>query len=208
MFGLFKSQEGRFFDLFQESAERIVEAAHEFRKLSQNASEIEKHAQIIKNIEHATDRVTHETVALLHKTFITPIDRDDIHTLISQMDDIVDFIDAASERMALYGMQRVTAEIIKLAEVNAQSAELVQRVIQELPNFKNSKDILELCIEINRIENEADRLLRVAMANLFRDEPDTRELIKLKEIYELLETVTDRCEDVANTVEGIVLEYA
>lgn len=208
MFGLFKSQEGRFFDLFQKSAEKIVEAAHEFRKLAQNVSEIEKQAQTIKDIEHATDRVTHETVELLHKTFITPIDRDDIHTLISQMDDIVDFIDAASERMALYGMQRVTPEIIKLAEVNAQSAELVQRLIQELPNFKNSKDILGLCIEINRIENEADRLLRVAMANLFRDEPDTRELIKLKEIYELLETVTDRCEDVANTVEGIVLEYA
>jgi uncharacterized protein len=208
MFGHYKSREGRFFELFQKCADQIVEAAHEFRKLLEDAPNIEVYAQKIKDIEHATDLVTHETVELLHKTFITPIDRDDIHELASRMDDIVDFIDAAAERMYLYGIKKITPEATQLADVCVHAAEYVKKAVQELPNLKNSKEIIKLCIEINRVENEADRILRVAMAKLFREEPDTRELIKLKEIYEILETVTDRCEDVANTIEGIVLEYA
>ncbi len=208
MFGRFMPREGKFFDLFQKCADSIVEATYEFRKLVANPTQIDSHAKRIKDIEHIADEITHEAVELLHKTFVTPIDRDDIYELVSRLDDILDFLEAASQRIVLYRLKKITPEIGELAEVCVQSAEHVRKAVFELSNLKNSKDILRHCVEINRLENEGDQILRAAMAKLFRDEPDTRELIKLKEIYELLESVTDRCEDVANTIEGIVLEYA
>ena len=204
-------REGRFFDLFNESANLIVQAAQEFRKMLtdlSNAADVERYAISIKEIEHKADNVTHRTVEMLHKTFITPIDRDDIHELISKMDDIVDYIEATSQRIFQYDVTQVSPEAVKLADVCVRCAEYVKITVQGLSNLKNPQEIIKNCVELNRLENEADYILRVAMAKLFREEPDIRQLIKLKEIYELLETVTDRCEDVANIIEGIVLEYA
>ena len=201
-------KEGRFFEHFEQSGDLIVQAAVEFREMLGDFNHSETRARNIKRIEHNADEITHATIELLHKVFITPIDREDIFSLISKLDDIVDFIEAASERVFLYGFTRMTPEGIGLAEVCVRAAEHVRGAVKGLNNLKNPEGILKHCVEINRLENEADHLLRAAIAKLFREEPDTRELIKLKEIYELLETVTDRCEDVANIIEGIILEYA
>ncbi len=201
-------REEKFFDHFAQAADLIVEGAREFRDMVSHMDRVEHHARIIKDIEHKADEVTHRTVELLHKTFITPLDREDIHSLISKMDDILDFIEAASERMHLFEIKKSTPEFVMLADICLRSAENVKATVDLLRDLKKPQEILKLCVEVNRLENEADHVLRSAMAKLFREEPDTRQLIKLKEIYELLETVTDRCEDVANIVEGIVLEYA
>lgn len=206
MFGMPK--EGKFFDLFREISDYIVEGAHEFRAMLEDLSHVESRSRNIKHIEHKADEVTHKTVELLHKTFITPLDREDIHKLISRLDDILDLIEAASQRMFLYGINQITPETKDLADVCIKSAEAVRRAVQGLDNLKDSDQILKACVEINKLENEADHILRAGMAKLFKDEPDVRHLIKMKEIYEILESVTDRCEDVANIVEGIVLEYA
>jgi predicted phosphate transport protein (TIGR00153 family) len=208
MFGRLLPREEKFFDLFRQAADLIVDGAKEFRAMLSDLKDIETRAKNIKNIEHRADEVTHRTVELLHKTFITPLDREDIHQLISRMDDILDHIEAASERMYLYDIRVAPPEAIALADICIKSAEDIRHAVNHLENLKNPAEIIKHCVEVNRLENEADHILRSAMAKLFRDEPDTRQLIKLKEIFELLETVTDRCEDVANIVEGIVLEYA
>jgi predicted phosphate transport protein (TIGR00153 family) len=165
-------------------------------------------ARAIEEYEHQADQVTHATMALLHKTFITPLEREDIHQLISKLDDIVDMIDAAAQRVVMYDIREKTPEFVSLTEICGKSCELIQKVVSDLNNIKNPAEILKHCIEINRLENEADHLLRVGLARLFKDENDIKRLIKYKELYEVLEEVTDRCEDVANIVEGIVLEYA
>jgi predicted phosphate transport protein (TIGR00153 family) len=208
MFGRLASRESKFFDLFSESADLIVKAAVEFRTMLEDLSKSESHSKIIKDLEHQADEITHRTIEQLHKTFITPLDREDIHKLITELDDILDFIEAASQRIVLYDIRKVTPETKALADVCVQSANLVQKAVHGLSNLKNVDHLIKSCVEINRLENEADHLLRSGMAKLFREEPDTRQLIKMKEIYELLETVTDRCEDVANVIDGIVLEYA
>jgi predicted phosphate transport protein (TIGR00153 family) len=208
MFARLASRESKFFDLFSESADLIVKAADEFKLMLSDLSQVESSSKKIKDLEHRADEITHRTIELLHKTFITPLDREDIHKLITELDDILDFIEAASQRIFLYGITQVTQEARELADVCVLSVACVQKAIHGLSNLKNTDHIIKNCVEINRLENEADHILRSGMAKLFRDEPDTRQLIKLKEIYELLETVTDRCEDVANVIEGIVLEYA
>jgi uncharacterized protein Yka (UPF0111/DUF47 family) len=145
---------------------------------------------------------------LLHKTFITPLDRDDIHSLIKTMDDILDFIDASAQRLYLYQVRTIPDDMKRMADITVESVELVRKAVQLLTNMKNAQDIVSICIEINQLENQADQVLRTAVARLFQDESDIKLMIKLKENYELLETVTDRCEDVANVIESIVLEYA
>lgn len=204
----FRSNEKSFFDSFAQSVSCAVEAARELQVMLTRKEEARAHAAKIKDIEHKADAITHDTVKRLHKYFVTNLGREDILGLITKLDDVVDFIDAAASRLAMYEVKRIPAEMNKLAEIGVRSCEHLQRAILELPNMSNSKDILEHSIEVNRLENEADDVLRHGLAKLFKEEPDERELIKLKEIFELLETVTDRCEDVANRVDGIVLEYA
>ena len=208
MFGSLMPKEGNFFELFSKSADLSVKAAEEFRIMLNHLPQSEHHSKLIKDIEHQADKVTHQTVELLHTTFITPLDRDDIYKLITEMDDIIDYIDSAAERIFLYQIQSVTPETIALADVCVQSVETLRKAVQSLDNLKHPDEIVKNCVEVNRLENEADHVLRAGMAKLFKEEPDIRQLIKFKEIYELLETVTDRCEDVANIIEGIVLEYA
>lgn len=208
MFGFLKPQEKRFFELFEAIASCIIQASEEFAAMLDDLSHAESRAKAIKDIEHKADELTHQTIELLHKVFITPIDREDIHNLVSKLDDVVDFIDASSQRIALYGVTKIPDEGRNLARVCVQSGERVRSAVKGLSNLKQPESILKDCVEINRLENDADQILRIAIAKLFREESDTRTLIKLKEIYELLETVTDRCEDVANIIEGIVLEYA
>ena len=206
MLGRLMPREGKFFDLFNAHAERIVEGARELAAMIGSFSELEAHAQRIDAAERAADKVTHETIALLHKTFITPFDRDQIHQLITTMDDILDLIQDVAESVALYDLRKITPEAKQLADICQMCCDRVQAVVGLLTNVKRSDAIMKICEEIDRLESDADRVQRAALQKLFRDESDVKQILKLRVIYDLLESITDRCEDVANVVEGIVLE--
>jgi uncharacterized protein len=209
MLGKLMPREGRFFDFFNEHAEQILQGAIELNAFMGDIANIETHVRNVETIEKRADKITHQTVELLHKTFITPLDRDEIHQLISKMDDILDMMEDVAQSMFLYDVHHVTPEAKKLAEICVGCAEKVKAAVALLSNMENSDAILKTCADIDKLEAEADHVMRSAMAKLFRDPNiDPRELIKLKAIYEMLEQVTDRCEDVANIIEGIVLENA
>src|ERR1041384_1446801 len=198
--------------MFDLHATRIVEAAHAFAKLVAHYDNVQLREQYTREVdeaERAADRVTHDVNRLIHKTFITPLDREQIHSLINTMDDVADLIQDSAETMALYDVRRMTDEIERLTDLCVKSCERVKAAVHLLDDIGDSKTAeaaLKTCEEIDQLESDADRVMRSAMSKLFREEPDVREVIKLKAIYELLETITDRCEDVANVVEGIVLE--
>jgi predicted phosphate transport protein (TIGR00153 family) len=211
-FGKLLPKEGNFFELFNQHADRIVEAARAFSNLVVNYGDDhlrEKYAQDVDNAERSADRVTHEVNRLIHTTFITPIDREQIHTLINLMDDVADLIQDSAETMALYDVRVMTDEISRLTDLSVKCCERLREAVNMLNNIADpavAEAALKTCEEIDRLESDADRVMRSAMSKLFREEPDVREVIKLKAIYELLETITDKCEDVANQIEGIVLE--
>ena len=207
MFGRLLPKEGRFFDLFNAHAAQVVRAAQELKLVMEHYEDREQHARLIDDAEHAADRITAETIRLLHKTFITPLDRDHIHGLVNAMDDICDLIQDTSESLALYDVRSITPETARLADIAVKCCERVQDVVRLVGTEKASFEaILKTCDEIDRLESDADRVMRSAVSRLFREEQDTREVIKMKAIYELLEAVTDRCLDVANLAEGISLE--
>lgn len=208
MFGRLMPKEGRFFELFIEHAEQLVLGATELKALMGNVADLPLRKRNIESIEHAADKITQQTMQLLHQTFITPLDRDEIHQLITRMDDILDLMEDASQCMHLYDIHAVTEETVQLASICLESTERVREAVKLLPNMKNADRILEDCKHIDRLESDADHVMRTAMAKLFREEADTRQLFKMKELYQLLESVTDRCQDVANILEGIVLENA
>jgi len=208
MLGKFLPREEQFYELFSDSASHILDAMNEFSTILDDPNKIDLKARTIEEYEHKADQVTHATVALLHKTFITPLEREDIHQLITKLDDILDTLDAAAQRILMYGITQKTPEFISLTEVCVKSAELIKKAVDGLSDIKNPSELLKCCVEINRLENEADHLMRSALAKLFKNESDIKRLIVYKELYEFLELVTDRCEDVANIIEGIVLEYA
>jgi uncharacterized protein len=211
-FGKLLPREGNFFELFNEHGKHITVGARAFMQMLQHYAEPavrEQHAQAVGDAERAADRVTAEVHRQLHKTFITPLDREQIHGLINAMDDILDLLQDSSEVMALYDLQRIGDDVLRLGEISVRCCERVQHVVTLLPELKVAKvaeSALKMCEEIDQLESDADRVMRSAMSRLFREEPDVRELIKLKAVYEHLESISDRCEDVANLVEGIVLE--
>jgi predicted phosphate transport protein (TIGR00153 family) len=206
MFARLMPHEGRFFDLFNEHAEEIVRGSHELAALIAGGDDLERRAYNIETIEKRADKVTHATIELLHKTFITPLDRDEIHQLITKMDDILDLIEDVAQSIFLYDVRTLTPEAKRLADICVECGEKVKIAVGLLSNMDNVAAILAACEEIDRLESDADHVMRAAMAKLFRDEPDVRQVIKLRSVYELLEEVTDTCEDVANIIEGIVLE--
>ncbi|HNY45393.1 MAG TPA: DUF47 family protein [Casimicrobium sp.] len=212
MFGRFMPQEGRFFELFNLHAHEIVEGGKELvalmNALGEGATDLRDHADAIDAIEKRGDKYTRETIELLHKTFITPLDREEIHQLISNMDDVLDLMQDAAESVSLYDIKTVSAEAKQLAEICLQCGERVKSAVAMLSNMENAAAILRICEEIDRLESDADRVMRSAISKLFRTEKDAVQLIKLKAIYELLETITDRAEDVANVMQGIVIENA
>jgi predicted phosphate transport protein (TIGR00153 family) len=202
----FLPKDESFFDQFEKHGRRTVDGCRALLELVTTPGDVLSRAKAISEIEHDCDRITHAVVAQLHQTFITPLDRNDIHRLITKMDDVMDYVEAAAERLALYELTTFTPEIGRMAASLMTSAERVQEAVAALRNLKNPEAILAKCVEINRLENETDGILRAALARLFREEKDPITIIKWKEIYELLETATDRCEDVANIIEGVVLE--
>jgi predicted phosphate transport protein (TIGR00153 family) len=208
MFSRFMPRQGKFFELFNEHAELIVQGSRELAALMANGDDLERRAHNVESIEKRGDRITRSTIELLHKTFITPIDRDDIHQLISEMDNILDLIEDSAQLMFLYNVRVLPPEAKKLADICVECCEKVRNAVVLLSSMDNADKIMAICEDIDRLESDADHVMRAAIGRLFRDEPDVRELIKLRTVYEHLENVTDVCEDVANIIQGIVIENA
>lgn len=212
LFGKLLPTEKNFFILFNQHSDCIVNAARGFSELVDHYSDPifrDKYTQVVIDAEHAADRVTHEVNRMIHKTFITPIDREQIHSLINTMDDVADLFQDSAETMSLYDVKHMTEEIKRLTDLTLKCCERVSYAVKLLDKINDpatAEAAFKTCEEIDKLESDADRVMRSAMSKLFREEPDVRELIKLKAIYELLETITDKCEDVANVIEGIVLE--
>jgi len=199
-------REESFFDDFERHAQKTVEGCRTFVEMAQGKVPSAEACPKIKVIENECDHITHHVVERLHKVFITPIDRNDIFRLISKMDDVMDFVEAAAMRIALYEVDSTKKELGDLGRVLLQGSERISEAVTGMRNLKHPELIMEKCVEINRLENEADVQLRGAIAKLFKEEKNPIEIIKWKEIFELLESATDRCEDVANIIEGVVLE--
>jgi predicted phosphate transport protein (TIGR00153 family) len=208
MFGS-KTRDDAFFRTFSEHATRSVEAAQLLMRMFENLENKERLAMDIAEKEGAGDRLTHDTVKRLHETWITPLDRYDIHGLISKLDDVLDLIEAVAERVVLFEISEVRPHAIELVRVLLKACEDMQRAMALMPTLAaKSKELLEICVEINRLENEADAIYRRGIAELFKPGNDPIMVMKWRDIFDNLESATDRCEDVANIVEGVVLEYA
>jgi uncharacterized protein len=201
-------REGRFFVLFEESAKNAAEVAQHLQEMLNTWENIDEKVGRIIELEHKGDGLAHEIIALVHKTFVTPFDREDIALLAHSLDDIVDFIESAADAMNLYKIERPTPRAKQLADIIVQTTIEVHAAISELHQKVNLKQILKRCVEINRLENIADKIYREALAELFQDSSDVVFIMKWREIYEHMETATDRCEDVANVLEGVALKYA
>lgn len=201
-------REEKFFELFESQAAHNVEAARIFKSLAQKWSLESSAFGQLHDIEHEADITTHEIIDRLNRTFITPFDREDIHALASEMDDVVDLIQSISSRMQLYRVAQTTEDLVQLADILLQSAETVRKAIVELKNPDKSRRVLDYCIEINRLENAGDNAQDQAIGKLFSGKPDPLEVIKWKEIYETTEIAIDKCEDIANTIESILVKQA
>jgi predicted phosphate transport protein (TIGR00153 family) len=201
-------KEEKFFDLFYELAIKIEEAGELFLDMVEHYEYSEQKIAKLKELEQEADVITHRTYEKMHKTFLTPIDREDIYALVNKMDSILDMIEASAARMSLYKVKVPAKEIIDQAKILNKAIKKVKYIVHAMKNMKNAKMILDACVEINTLENEGDIVMRMTMTRLFEQEKDPIELIKWKEIFERIEEAIDVCEDVANVVEGIVLKYA
>lgn len=197
-----------FFDLFEQAAKNAHDGAQALVAMLADFGSAAKHAARIKDIEHAGDKLTHTTIEKLNQTFITPLDREDIHELICRVDDILDLIDTAANRMVLYKIEKPTDDAKALARILVESTQIICDLLPKMRNLRLSSDLLRHCIEIHTKENEGDQVEQRALASLFNGGQDPIFIIKWKDIYQDLESATDRCEDVANVIEGIVLKNA
>lgn len=197
-----------FFDDFEKQTAQSVEGARLLKELLEDFTDVPRKVQAIKDVEHAGDDVTHRAFERLYTQFITPFDRSAIHRLLSTIDDVLDLADAAAERLGLYDVGAVVPEARELAGVLLAQTRTMQEAVRAMRNLKQPDRILAACREINSLENQADTLLRTALAKLFKSGSDPLTVMKWKEILDLIETATDKAEDVANVVESVVLENA
>ncbi len=204
----FVPKESKFFELFEESAANIVKSAEALQEMLDSWQFIDSQVAEITELEHKGDTITHQIISLLHRTFVTPFDREDIALLAHTMDDIIDFIHSAADSMFIYKIAKPTERARELSHIIVKGAIEVQKAVGGLRKRSELKNIMQGCVEINRLENMADRVYRAAMAELFENTEDTALLIKWREIYEHLESATDRAEDVANVLEGVALKHA
>lgn len=198
-------KETKFFDMFEEMSSNLILGASAIAELLREFKDTPAHVKKIKDIEHRGDEITHAVFVKLNSTFITPFDREDIHTLASSLDDVLDFINAAADRIMLYKITTAPPAAFEIAQIVVKQAEALGRAVR---NLEKLKDVLPHCVEVNRLENEADRLCREAIGKLFDSEKDPIALIKIKELLEVLETATDKAEDAANVLETVVLKSA
>ncbi|MCK4697802.1 MAG: DUF47 domain-containing protein [Dehalococcoidia bacterium] len=204
----FIPREEKFFDLFEESARNLVRGAGLLAELIGKWENIEEKVREISELEHHGDNITHRIIAQLHATFVTPIDREDIAQLAERMDDVMDFIEGAAVAMLIYEVKRPTERAQELADILVRTTSEVSVALPRLRRRNQLNKIPEHCIEINRLENEADRVVRAALTELFHNQVDLADVIKWREIYEHMETATDRCEDIANVLEGVMIKRA
>ena len=205
MFGLIPKDE-KFFEMFRDMGAVIMEGAEALNRMMNDFSAPGQSQKLIKDIEHKGDSQTHEIIRKLNKNFVTPFAREDIYALASALDDILDLIDASAQRFVMYRVDAPTPAAIELSEIILRSCQAVERSLQRLGGHND--DICACCVEINALENEADRACREAISKLFDEEQDPIQLIKWKEIYETLEKATDKCEDAANILESVVMKNA
>ena len=198
-------RETKFFELFENMASNVTDGARVLHRILQTFENVDAEVQHIKEIEHRGDDMTHAVMTKLNQTFITPFDREDIHRLASSLDDVLDFVNAAGQRLVLYKIRRAPGPAAELARLIVRQSEELTKAVSLL---EKNKHVLEHCVEINRLEDEADSVCREAIANLFENEKDPIELIKMKELYEVLEMATDKAEDAANVLEAVVLKSA
>jgi uncharacterized protein Yka (UPF0111/DUF47 family) len=197
-----------FFDDFEKLAAATVEGTRLFKAMLEDFTDVARKVQGIKEVEHRGDDITHRAFARLHTTFITPFDRPEIHRLLSRIDDVLDLTDAAAERLGLYEITTVLPDARELASVLVAAAETMQLAVKGLRDVKNPEKVLEACKQVNVCENQGDTLIRRAIADLFKSGMDPLTVMKWKEILDLVEDAIDRAEDVANVIEGVVLEHA
>lgn len=200
-------REEAFFDFFNSQSANVVEGARLLKALLEDYTDVDHKRMMIEKIESHGDEITHKIIEKLNTTFITPIDREDIHALASALDDILDFINASAQRMHLYGITSVPDDARSLANIILRAAEETHLLTVDMENLKDINTMKCRWIEVNRLENEGDTVSRHAIAGLFRNEKDPIEVIKWKEIYEHLEMAIDKCEDAANIVESVVLKH-
>lgn len=198
-------REAKFFDMFTEMAQNLIDGARLMKALLEDFRDVPTQVAKLKDIEHRGDEMTHSLLTKLNQTFITPFDREDIHRLASSIDDVLDLLNAAGDRMIVYKISAVPAETAKLAALILQQSEEIEKAVAGL---EKQQHVLEHCVEINRLENEADRITREAVGHLFDTERDPIQLIKIKELFETLELATDKAEDAANVLEAVVLKSA
>ena len=201
-------KEERFYDDFEAMAVEISKGARLLQDMLAPDRPLMDKAEEIKEVEHKCDFLTHEIIKRLHRTFVTPLDRDEIHQLITGMDDVLDLMEDVATCLFLYDVKSVTPDAQKLGEICVTCTGKLKEAVAKLESMDNADAILRLCGDIDRLEGEAEFVFRSALARLFREEEDVKQIIKLKEVYQLLESITDKCEDVANVIEGIVLENA
>jgi len=204
----FLPKEEQFFKLFEAQADYNTRAVKAFKELVNNWDSKSPAFEKIREIEHEADITTHEIYDKLNRTFITPFDREDIHQLASEMDDIVDLVQSLCNRMRLYHIQNSTPDLVQLVDILDQAADAIRKAVAELQDQAKTRRVLDYCIEINRLENTGDHARDIALSKLFEGQPDPIEVIKWKEIYELVEAAVDRCEDIANTIETILVKQA
>ncbi|WP_437737646.1 DUF47 domain-containing protein [Sorangium sp. So ce1335] len=197
-----------FFDALADHAQRSVAASELLLTMLDRLDDAPAFAKKISDLEDEADKITHGCLAALHQTWITPLDREEIHALITRLDDVLDCIEAASVRLVLFEIDSPLPEARQLAQAVVASCTAMSSAVQSLRDLKRQPNLLELCVEINKLENVADGHYRAALAALFRKGNDPLLVMKWRDIYDLLENATDRCEDVANIIEGIVLEHA
>jgi predicted phosphate transport protein (TIGR00153 family) len=196
-----------FYDLFERGATKVNEGVQLLEDLVKDFINVPLKAKRIKDVEHEADLVTHETVAKLNKTFVTPLDREDIHNLICSLDNILDHVEAAADKLSLYRINEIKPDAVLLTDILSHAVQEVQKTVGQLRHMKGGNSILQHCIEINRLENEGDFVYRSAIAKLFEKGDDTTlDVLKWKEVYESIENAIDSCEDVANVIEGVALK--
>jgi len=204
----FMPTEENFFELFDEIAQVLVDAAVCLQDLITNYEDVEEKARNLREMEKRVDSATDGICERLNISFVTPIDREDIHGLATKMDDVLDYIEASSDRMKLYGVEKPREEAGEIADLLVEGTKLVRQAVHALADFRDIRSVLDPCIEINKIENQADQVQRRALKRLFAEEDKPLEVAKWQEIFDRLETATDRCEDVANILESIVVKNA
>jgi len=195
----------KFFQMFAEMSGNLGDGARLLRQMLNDFKDVEQRVQQLKDIEHRGDEMTHNILTKLNQTFITPFDREDIYRLASSLDDVLDFIYAAGVRLIMYKIKAAPEAASRLADVIVRQCD---QLLPAVAGLEKHDSVLRYCVEINRLENEADQIARTAIGALFDQETDPISLIKLKELYEVLETATDKAEDAANVLEGVVLKSA